>query len=128
MFGIPLHVLIVHFPFVLVLAAGFCDARGQYRDGYRLTLWAGAGCMAAVLTGLLITAGSMAAVSTHASAALTTTIVTVVLAILRYSYHVRGEEGYVTGWFVVELLAVLGVLATAITGHRVALGGLVLPI
>jgi uncharacterized membrane protein len=124
MFGIPLHVLLVHFPIVFMVAAVFCDLRGTHNSGYRLTLWSSAGVVVAILTGLLLTGGSMSAVTTHAGAGIVGGVVTLVFGMLRYSHRVRqGDTNvFISGWFAVELLALLGIVVAAITGHRVALG------
>ena len=124
MFGIPLHVLIVHFPIVFFVAAVVCDIRGSYSSGYRLTLWSALGSVLAILTGLLVTGGRVAAVTTHAGAGVVGGIVTLVFSMLRYTHRVRDRDDnvFVAGWFAIELLALLGILVAAITGHRIALG------
>jgi uncharacterized membrane protein len=124
MFGIPLHVLVVHFPIVFVVAAVVCDLRGTHSSGYRLTLWSSAGVVAAILTGLLLTGGRMSTVTTHAGAGVVGGIVTIAFGMLRYTHRVRegNSNVFISGWFAVELLALLGILVAAITGHRAALG------
>ena len=124
MFGVPVHIIVVHFPIVFVIAAAFCDVRGAYASGYRLTLWATAGVLLAIVTGLLLTGGHVSAITSHAVAGIVGGIVTLVFGMLRYTHRVREGDarGYVSGWFAVELLAVLGIIVAAITGHQAALG------
>lgn len=122
MFGIPLHVLVVHFPIVFIVSAVVCDLRGNHNSGYRLTLWSAAGSVVAIFTGLLVT--GMAAVTTHAGAGIVGGVVTLVFGMLRYTHRVREGDSktFISGWIAVELLALLGILVAAITGHRAALG------
>jgi len=124
MFGVPYHFLIVHFPIVLIIGAAFCDLRKAHDDGYRLNLWAALGAGLAIVTGLILTGGRMAHVSAHAGAGIIGGIVTVILAVLRYSQRARGEDANVfpTAWLLVELLGLLAILAAALTGHRARLG------
>ncbi len=124
MFGVPYHFLIVHFPLVLILAAVFCDLNGNHEAGYRLTFWAAVGGALAVLTGLLLSGGQMSQMPVHAGSAITSTFVIVILAMLRYSRVARGEDAgvYAQSWLLLELLAALGIVAAALTGHRAVLG------
>ena len=113
-----------HFPLVLIVAAIFCDLRGNHEAGYRLTLWAAPGAALAILTGLLLVGGQVSELPVHAGLGITSGIVAVVLAMLRYSQRAREEEmtKYSPALLVVEVLAVLGIVAAAITGHRAVLG------
>ena len=59
MFDVPIHKLIVHFPIALTIIAVIYDSWGLYAKkrelhhvAYGLTLWAAAGALAAVGTGL----------------------------------------------------------------------------
>ena len=124
MFGIPSHFLVIHFPLVLIIAALFCDLKGHHEAGYRCTMWAAAGAVLAILTGLIQVGGQVAAVSSHASAGISGGIVTVILGVMRYSRRARGEDSgpYPQAWLLVEALAALGIIAAAITGHRAVLG------
>ena len=124
MLGIPIHVLVIHFPIALILGALLCDLRGDHEAGYTLNLWAGAGSIAAILTGLVLTGVDVAKLSAHAGAGVTGGIVTVILSMLRYTHRTRGDnpKAFPAGLLLVELLAVLGIVVAAITGHRIVLG------
>jgi uncharacterized membrane protein len=124
MFGIPAHYLIVHFPLVLIVAALFCDLRGDHATADRCTVWAAAGAAAAVLTGLSLVSGQLSQIAHHAGAGITGGMITVILAVMRYSRRARGEDSspYPSAWLIVEGLAMLGIVVAAITGHRAVLG------
>jgi len=124
MFGIPVHVLVVHFPIVFIVSAAACDARGAHETAYRLTLWSSVGVFLAILTGLLLTGGEMSAITAHAGAGIVGGVVALIFGMLRYTHRVREGDAsvYVTGWFGIQLLALLGIIVAALTGHQVALG------
>lgn len=124
MFGVPYHFLVVHFPLVLIVGALFCDLRGNHEAGYRFTFWAAAGGALGVLTGLLQVGGQLSELPVHAGVGITGVFVAVILAMSRYSRRARGEDVSVfpQGLLVVEVLAVLGIVVAAITGHRAVLG------
>src|SRR5262245_27332599 len=125
MFGVPYHFLVVHFPLVLVLLALYYDIRGTHEVGYRLTLWAAASALLAIPTGLMLAGGRLSQMPVHAGAALTGAFALVALAMLRYSRKAREEEGtavFPTGLLLVEVLAAVGIVVAAITGHRAMLG------
>jgi len=124
MFGVPYHFLIVHFPLVLIIAALFCDLGKHHEAGYRFTLWAATGGGLAVLTGLLQIGGQLSELPVHAGAGITGAFVVVILAVFRYSRRARGEEGstFPQVLLLVEVLAVLLIVAAAVTGHRAVLG------
>jgi uncharacterized membrane protein len=124
MFGIPPHFLIVHFPLALLIAALFYDLRGEHDFAYRCTMWAALGSALAVLSGLILVGGQLAEISDHAGAGITGGIITVILAVMRYSRRARGEDSspFPRAWLLVESLAVLGIVVAAITGHRAVLG------
>src|SRR5262252_9295829 len=85
MFGIPLHLLAVHFPIALTVLALVYDARRSHAVGYALTLWAAAGAAVAGATGLLLAserAATKGAIA-HAGLGLIGTIVLIALAMLR---------------------------------------------
>jgi uncharacterized membrane protein len=122
MFGIPLHLLVVHFPIALAIVGLVYDIRGMHRIGYVLNLWAATGAGLAVLTGLQIGSDRMEVplVVAHAATALLGGITLVVLAVLRYSAVVRETEqsrNYPALWLVLQILAVSAIAATAVTGH-----------
>jgi uncharacterized membrane protein len=125
MFGVPYHFLVVHFPLVLVLLALYYDIRGTHDLGYRLTLWAAASALLAIPTGLMLAGGRLSQMPVHAGAALTGAFALVALAMLRYSRKGREEDGtpvFPTGLLLVEVLAAVGIVVAAITGHRAILG------
>ena len=122
MFDIPLHYLAVHFPLVLVLAALVCDFRGEHEAGYRLTLWAALGGALAVLTGLLLSGGKLSQMPVHAGGGIGGAFVVVILAMLRYSRRAREEETFQKVWLLLEVLAAVGIVVAAVTGHRAVLG------
>jgi uncharacterized membrane protein len=136
MFNIPLHLLLVHFPIALAIAAAICDARGHWgkrpelhRLGSALSLWAAAGAALAMLTGLqLLGDRAHAARATfHAGMGLITGLTLIAVAMARYSAEAREADFKSSGppsWLILELLAALAVAATAITGHRLVLGAL----
>jgi uncharacterized membrane protein len=100
MFGVPIHKLIIHFPIALTILAAIYDSWGVYAKKPEL---------------IRIDKG---AVTGHAGFAITTTIVIVAVAGLRYSAQAQDQKGYKTGWLVLEIIAVGLIVATAVTGHR----------
>ena len=101
MFGIPFHLLVVHFPIALASIALVYDARGSHQMGYALTLWAAAG------------------------AGLAGGIILIALAMLRYSAETRRTEeaeSYPSLWLVLQAMGTIAVVMAAITGHRLVLG------
>ena len=124
MFGVPYHFLAVHFPIVLLPLALFYDMRRQYEVGYRLTLGAAASALVGISTGLMLAGGQLSRMTVHASASLIGGLAIVVLAMLRYSRIAREEEPmtvFPTAWLLLEILAVVGVVVAAFTGHRAVL-------
>jgi uncharacterized membrane protein len=128
MFGIPVHRLIIHFPIALTIMVVVYDSwavysrrRQLHAATYGLSLWAAAGALTAVVTGLQL-AGvsrvSRAAATGHAGFGIAAGIVITTLAILRYSAAAREQEGYRVGWLVLEIAAGVLIVAAAITGHR----------
>ncbi len=104
------------------------DARILHDVGYGLSLWAGVSALAAVATGLQI-AGlgqiGKGAITGHALFGLSGTIVLAAFALWRYSARARQEgpdESYSPWWLVLQGLAVLLIVATAVTGHRLIFG------
>jgi uncharacterized membrane protein len=127
MFGIPLHLLLVHFPIALALIALVYDFRGAHATGYGLTLWAAAGAALAAATGLVQASGAAATKGAvaHAATGLAGGITLIALAMLRYSAEARRSEeaeDYPKLWLVLEVIGTLAVVLAAITGHRLALG------
>jgi uncharacterized membrane protein len=125
MFGVPYHFFIVHFPLVLVLLALFYDSRGVYEVGYRLTLGAAAAALIGAGTGLMLAGGQLSRMTVHASGSLIGSLAIVSLAMLRYSRKAREDEpvsGYPAAWMVLEIVAGLGMVIAAVTGHRAVLG------
>jgi uncharacterized membrane protein len=135
MFNIPLHVLLVHFPIALTVMAAVYDLRAHFGKrpdllpiGNALSLWAAAGAAIAMLTGLqLLGDRNLAGKATlHAALGLMTGLLLIAAAMARYSAQTResGEnsESKLEPWLVLEVLAVVVVIVTAMTGHRLALG------
>jgi len=128
MFGIPLHKLIIHFPIALMTLAVIYDAWALYSrkvelhdTGYRLTIWAAIGALAAVVTGLQLAGVSRippGEVTGHAGFGIVSSVVITALAVLRYSADVREQRGYRLPWLVLEIGAAALVLATAVMGHK----------
>ncbi len=132
MFGIPFHVLVVHFPIALATAALCYDfsgfyygISGSYRIGSGLGRWAALTAILAVATGFNLAGmsglGSRGGVTGHAGFAIVTTIVLVVLMFVRYSAEAREESVEKTFpgvWLAVEFLAVILASVTVIIGHR----------
>jgi len=128
MFDVPIHKLIVHFPIALTLLAVVYDSWALYtkkselhQAAYGLTLWAAAGALAAVGTGLQLAEMihvDKGAVTGHAGFGITSMILVVALAGLRYSAQTREEKAYRIGWLVLEAAAAALILATAVTGHK----------
>src|SRR5687767_7016541 len=114
MLGVPYHFLIVHFPIVLILSALFFDLRGVYQVGYRLTLGAAASAGLAVATGLMLSGGRLSELTVHAGAGITAGLVSIVLAVLRYSAQGREEDSHFPpAWLALELITGMGILIAA---------------
>jgi len=134
MLGVPLHFYLVHFPIALTVMAAIYDLRASFgkrpelhRTGYRLVLWAAAGAALAVTTGLQMLGNRNAAVfaTIHAALGLATGLVLIAVAMTRYSAQARSGEVATANppaWLILELIATIGVIAAAITGHRLVLG------
>jgi len=127
MFGIPLHLLAVHFPIALAVLALIYDARGSHTTGYSLTLWAAAGSAVSGATGLLLASerGATKSAIAHAGLGLIGTIIFIALAMLRYSAEARRGEEQTTFpkvWLLLEVLATVAVVLAGVTGHRMTLG------
>jgi len=134
MLGIPLHFYLVHFPIALTILAAIYDLRASFgkrhelhQTGYVLILWAAAGAAMAAITGLQLLGNRNAAgfATIHAALGLATGLVLIVVAMTRYSAQARGGEvttSNLQAWLILELIAAIGVLAAAITGHRLVLG------
>ncbi len=128
MFGVASHRLVIHFPIALALVAAIYDSWGIYAKrpqaheaGHGLTLWAAAGAIASVVSGLDLAGGirvSSAAVTGHAGFGLMAAIALTALAVMRYAARAREQSGYRLIWLVLEWAAALLAGATAITGHR----------
>jgi uncharacterized membrane protein len=125
-FGLPLHILIVHFPIALATIALAYDAWGVYakrtdlhRIGYGLTMWAAVGALAALATGLQLAqlVRDKAAVTGHAGLAIGATILLVGLGGVRYSAQAQERKEFQLWWLLLEVAAAGLVCATAITGH-----------
>jgi uncharacterized membrane protein len=128
MFGIPVHQLIIHFPIALTVMVVVYDGWAVYSKRhqlhattYGLSLWAAAGALTAVITGLQL-AGvsrvSRAAATGHAGFGIAAGILITTLAILRYSAAAREQEGYRISWLFLEIGSGVLIIAAAITGHR----------
>ena len=134
MFGVPLHLLLVHFPIAFALLAVTYDLRAHFghapelhETGYRLTGWASVAAACAVLSGLQMGKGRLESSESiaHVGSALLGVLCLVALMVLRYSAKARQEEGqdsYSMTWLFLGLLAGLAIAMAAITGHRFALG------
>ena len=124
MFGVPYHFFVVHFPLVLVLLALFYDSRGVYEVGYRLTLGAAAAALIGAGTGLMLAGGQLSRMTVHASGSLIGSLAIVSLAMLRYSRKAREDEPtrYPAAWMALEIVAAIGMVIAAVTGHRAVLG------
>lgn len=128
MFDVPLHKLIIHFPIALTLIAviydswAFYSKRPQLHEmSYGLNLWGTVFALAAVVTGLQladVTRVDRAAVTGHAGFGIGSCLAITVLGIMRYSARAREEKGYKTAWLILEVVAAVLIVATAITGHR----------
>jgi uncharacterized membrane protein len=128
MFGIPLHKLVIHFPVALMTLAVVYDAWAFYSKkvalhemGYRLTLWAAVGSLAAVVTGLQLAGNSRippGEVTGHAGFGIASSITITALAVVRYSAYVREQRKYRLPWLVLEIGAGVLVVATAVMGHK----------
>ena len=133
MFGIPLHILIAHFPIVLAIVAFLYDAWASYSGdatlhavGSTLTKYAALAAVIATSTGLgsagMSGLGSGSTVTAHAGGGILATIVLVALAIMRYSSEVREEESgqvYSNLWLATGALAAVLIAITALAGHRI---------
>ena len=134
MFGIPLHLLFIHFPIALAVLAAIYDLRAHFgrrpelhRTGLALSLWAAVGAAVAMTTGLeLLGDRSHASRATiHAALGLVSGLVLVAVAMVRYSAEARRSESVMSNlepWLVLEVLAAVAVIAAAVTGHRLVLG------
>jgi uncharacterized membrane protein len=128
MFGIPIHKLIIHFPIALTVIALIYDSWALYakkpelhRTAYGLTLWAAVGALAAAGTGLQLAEMvrlDKGAVTGHAGFAISSTIVLAGVAGLRYSAQAQERKQYQIWWLILEIVAVVLIAATAVTGHR----------
>jgi uncharacterized membrane protein len=133
MFGIPIHFFFTHFPIALTVLAAIYDLRAHFgkrpelhRMGFALSLWAAAGAAMAMLTGLQLLGdrSQVSRATLHAALGLISGLVLIALAMIRYSAEARKGESSESGvelWFVLELLAVVAVVVTAVTGHRLVL-------
>src|SRR5262249_21175910 len=109
------------------LRASFGERPELHRTGYGLILWAAAGAALAVTTGLQMLGNRNAAVyaTIHAALGLATGLVLLIVAMTRYSAQARDGEAATANppaWLILELIATIGVIAAAITGHRLVLG------
>ena len=131
MFDLSLHKLVIHFPIALTILAFAYDCwavsskRAELHDtGYSISMWATVSAIVAVVTGLQIASlGEIGkdAITGHALYGISAAIVMAAFGLWRYSARARQEgpsEKYPTLWLFVQGLAVLLVMAAAITGHR----------
>jgi len=136
MFNIPFHFLVVHFPIALTIMAAVLDVRAHFgkrpelhRTGFALILWAAAGAALAMLTGLQLLGDrrQSSGATFHAAAGLISGLVLIAVSMTRYSAEARSHEASdskMEPWLILEVLAALAVLVTAVTGHRLVLGAL----
>jgi uncharacterized membrane protein len=136
MFDIPLHFLIVHFPIALTIMAAVLDVRAflakrpeQHHTGYVLILWAAAGAAVAMLTGLQLLGDRRrsSGATFHAGSGLVTGLVLIAVSMIRYSAEAREPDvskSKLEPWLILEVLAALAVIVTALTGHRMAMQNL----
>ncbi len=136
MFGVPLHLLLVHFPIALTIVAAFLDARAHFgkrpepsRTGYTLILWAAAGAALAMLTGLQLLGDrrQSSGATFHAASGLITGLILMAVGMIRYSAAARSHEtteARMEPWLILELVAAVAVVVTALTGHRLVLDAL----
>lgn len=128
MFGVPIHILIIHFPIALTVVAVIYDSWGVYSKqprmhevSYGLTLWAAVSALAAVVTGLEL-AGNIriprAVVTGHAGFGIASAIVITALGILRYSASARDQKDYRLVWLVLEWGATVLVLGALVTAEK----------
>jgi uncharacterized membrane protein len=127
-FGIPLHRLLIHFPFALMIIVVIYDSWAVYskrpalhETTYGLTLWSAVTIIAAVVSGLEVannTGIPRGAVTGHAGYGIAAAIVVTTLGILRYSARARDQKDYSTVWLVLTWVAAGLVIATAVLGHR----------
>ena len=130
MFDVPLHKLVVHLPIALTIVATLYDSWAIYakrptmhETSYGLTLWAAAGALAAVVTGLQLAQMiriDRAAVTGHAGFGIVSAIVITAIGVVRYSARQREKKGYPITWLVLEWAAAALICATAIMGHRLS--------
>jgi len=128
MFGIPLHLFIIHFPIALTVVAAAYDSWALYakrpilhRASYGMTLWSAAAALAAAGTGLQLAQSAgidKGAVTGHAGFAIVSTIVLLGVGGARYSAQAREQKEYQIWWLALEIAAVALIMATAVTGHR----------
>jgi hypothetical protein len=94
--------------------------------GYRLTLGAAAASLIGAGTGLMLAGGQLSRMTVHATASLIGSLAIVSLAMLRYSRKAREEDepltAFPTVWLLLEIVAAVGVVIAAVTGHRAVLG------
>src|SRR5712671_439105 len=98
MFGIPLHMLVIHFPIALAVLAAIQDLRAHFgkrpelhRTGYTLSMWAALAAAAAMTTGLQMLGDRIhtTRATFHAGAGLTSGLILIVVAMVRYSAEAR---------------------------------------
>ena len=131
MFDFPLHPFLVHFPIALAAFAFLYDFWATYskrpelhRTGYSLSLWAAAFAFLAAGTGLQLARLSdigKGAITGHALFGLASTIVLATISLIRYSANAKQADSgatYSVIWLVVQGIAALLVLMTAVTGQR----------
>jgi uncharacterized membrane protein len=131
MFDIALHPLLVHFPIALAVFAFLYDFWAAYgkrpelhRTGYGLSLWAAAFAFLAAGTGLQLARLSdigKGAITGHALFGLSSTIILAAVALVRYSAKAKqmdSEASYSLIWLVVQGIAALLIMITAVTGQR----------
>ena len=131
MFDFPLHPFLVHFPIALAVFAFLYDFWAAYgkrpelhRTGYSLSLWAAAFAFLAAGTGLQLARLSdigKGAITGHALFGLSTTIMLAAIALIRYSAKAKETDStatYSVIWLVVQGIAALLVMITAVTGQQ----------
>jgi len=131
MLDIPLHPLLVHFPIALGVFAFFYDLWAVYAKrpqlhnaGYGLSLWAAVFAVLAAGTGLQLawlTDAGKGAITGHALFGISTAVVLVAVAVIRYSARARqidANENYSVLWLVAQAVAAVLVMMAALTGQR----------